>query len=169
MSNKELDLEPSQLMITKTDLSGKLTYCNQSFIKVSGYTEQQLINQSFEQFCHSDMPSGVFHLMWQTLKQKREFNGYFKFNTAAGDSYWAFVNITPFYGTTSVVAGYTCAMRQPNPAATMMFSMYYEQMCDLEGGSKNESSAKASLQLLIELLSATGDDYEASVFKLQFS
>jgi hypothetical protein len=47
--------------------------------------------------------------------------------------------------------------------------MYYEQMCDLEGGSKNESSAKASLQLLIELLSATGDDYEASVFKLQFS
>ncbi len=118
---------------------------------------------------HSDMPNGIFLLMWQTLKQKREFNGYFKLLTQNGDNYWTFANITPFYSVGSKVAGYTCAMRQPNPAAVMMFSMYYEQMRDHEGNSNDNSLAQASLDLLLELVSATGDDYEASVFKLQFS
>ncbi|MCJ8268781.1 MAG: hypothetical protein MJK04_05185 [Psychrosphaera sp.] len=50
-----------------------------------------------------------------------------------------------------------------------MFSMYYEQMLEQEGGQRNDAVGKASVTLLTELLSAMGDDYEASVFKLQFS
>jgi hypothetical protein len=47
--------------------------------------------------------------------------------------------------------------------------MYYEQMLEEEGSNPTEQDAKKSLQLLTDLVSATGDDYEASVFKLQFS
>jgi len=169
MSDKELELDTNRLLITKTDLNGKLIYCNQSFIEVSGFNEEQLFNQHFESIKHTDMPNGIFHLMWQTVRQKKEFNGYLKFRCHNGDSYWTFTNVTPFYNVTGSIAGYTYAMRQPNAAATMMFSMYYEQMKEQENGQSSDSSAKSSLKLLIDLLSAMGDDYEASVFKLQFS
>jgi PAS domain S-box-containing protein len=169
MSSKELDIGPNQLVITKSDPAGKITYCNQSFFELSGYTEQELIGQPHNIFRHPDMPSGLFYLLWQTLGQKKEFNGFIKNITKSGDSYWAFTNITPVYSATGQLTGYTCAKRQANSAAETLFSMYYEQMADEEQGQKNDASAKRSLQLLIDMLSATGDSYEASVFKLQFS
>ena len=169
MSNQELEIRSDQLMITKCDLNGKITYCNQSFIEISGYTEAELIGQTFALIRHSDMPKGIFFKMWQSLKNQREFNGFIKNKTKKDDHYWTFANITPCHNVSGNISGYTCAMRQPNPAAIMMFSMYYEQMLAQEAGQRNEEAAKASLKLLIEQLSAMGDDYEACVFKLQFS
>lgn len=169
MSNTELELDTDQLLITKSDPNGKITYCNRRFIEFSGYTEQQLIGQSYDLIRHPQMPCGLFYLMWQTLKQKREFNGFIKNKTKNNDEYWAFINITPSYNVAGQLTGYTSASRQPNPAAIMMFSMYYEQMLEHENGQRHESAAQQSLNALLEQLSIMGDDYEASVFKLQFS
>ncbi|NQZ07444.1 MAG: PAS domain-containing protein [Algicola sp.] len=169
MSNNELDISPDQLIISKTNSSGKITYCNPNFIKLTGYSEKELIGQSHNIVRHPEMPCGIFYLMWQTLRQNKEFNGFIKNKTKTNDSYWAFTNITPVHSLAGQLMGYTCAKRQPNTAATMMFSMYYEQMLEQEGGQRNDAVGKASVTLLTELLSAMGDDYEASVFKLQFS
>ena len=166
MSDKELELASDQLLIVKTDANGKFTYCNQSFIQIFGYQEQQILGQHFESIKHQDMPKGIYHLLWDTVKQKREFNGYLKICTNNGNHYWTFANITPFYDSIGSIAGYTCALRHPNLGAVTMFAMYYEQMREEE---QITNDAKASLNQLIELLSAMGDDYEASVFKLQFS
>lgn len=169
MSEKELDFKSNQLLITKTDLNGKFTYCNHDFIQLIGFTERELLGQRFQSVCHYDMPHGIDHLMWKTLKQKREFNFFIKLKTKQNNSCWAFANATPFYNVAGGLSGYTCSLRAPNPAATMMFAMYYEQMLEMENKQKTDAVAQQSLELLTELLSATGDDYEASVFKLQFS
>lgn len=169
MSEKELDFESNQLLITKTDLNGKFTYCNFDFIQLMGFTEKELLNQPFNKIYHADMPHGIDSLMWKTLKQKRQFNFFIKLKTKLNDSCWAFANITPFFNVAGGLAGYTCSLRSPNPAATMMFAMYYEQMLEQENNQKTDTVAQQSLELLTDLLSATGDDYEASVFKLQFS
>lgn len=166
MSDKELELASDQLLIVKTDANGKFTYCNQSFIQVMGYPEQQILGRHFESIKHQDMPKGIYQLLWNTVKQKREFNGYLKICTQSGDNYWTFANINPFYDSIGAISGFTCAMRQPNLGAVTMFAMYYEQMREEE---QNSNDANAALNQLIELLSAMGDDYEASVFKLQFS
>ena len=173
MSDRELELTSNQLLIIKTDLSGKFTYCNQQFIELTEYKENELLGQSLQMIYHTDMPSGINHLLWKTLKEKREFTFFFKFKTKTktktGAFCWSFANMTPFYSVTGSVTGYTCSFRAPNSAATMMFGMYYEQMKEQEQGQTPEKGAQLSLQLLTDLLSATGDDYEASVFKLQFS
>jgi aerotaxis receptor len=169
MSNKELELSADQLIITKSDPTGKIIYCNQDFIELSGYSERELIGQPHSLLRHKEMPAGIFYLLWHTLKQKKEFNGFIQSRCKNGDSYWAFTNISPVYSLNNQLLGYTGAQRQPNPAATTLFSMYYEQMLEEEGSNPTEQDAKKSLQLLTDLVSATGDDYEASVFKLQFS
>ena len=169
MSEKELDFESNQLLITKIDLSGEFTYCNHNFIELIGHTEKELLGQRLQFVSHDDMPHGIDHLMWKTLKQKREFNFFIKLKTKQNNICWAFANARPFYNVTGGVSGYTCSLRAPNPAATMMFAMYYEQMSEIENKQKTDTVAQQSLELLNELLSATGDDYEASFFKLQFS
>ena len=169
MPEREIDIHPQQLIVSKTDPRGHITYCNQEFVQLSGYTELELLGQPHSIVRHNDMPAGFFYLMWQELKQEKEFNGFIKNRTRNGDSYWAFTNITPMYDMADKLLGYTCTKRHPNPAATTLFAMHYEQMLEMEGGSRNEASAQTSAALLLELLSATGDNYEASVFKLQFS
>lgn len=169
MNNQELDITSDQLIVSKTNPAGKITYCNQDFIELSGYNESELVGQPHSIIRHPEMPCGIFHLMWQTLKQNKEFNGLVKNKTKSGNSYWAFTNITPVHSLSGQLTSYTCAKRQPNPAAITMFSMYYEQMLEHEAGQRNEAVAKQSVTLLTELLSAMGDNYETSVFKLQFS
>ncbi len=169
MSDTELELTATQLVISKSDLNGKITYCNHEFIKLSGYSENELIGQPHNIMRHPDMPAGLFHLMWQTLKQKQEFNGFIKNRCKNGDHYWVFANITPVYDLNGKLTGYTSACRKPNPAASTLFGMYYEQMLETEQGDHSDSTLKQSLNQLTEQLDAMGDNYEASVFKLQFS
>lgn len=169
MSQTELEMGANQLIVSKSDSAGKITYCNQCFIELTGYTENELIKQPHNIIRHPDMPGGIFYLMWQTLKQKHEFNGFIKNKTKDGNCYWAFTNITPVLNPNGQITGYTSASRAPNIAATSLFEMFYEQMLESENGNTSESACKQSLQQLNELLNAMGDNYEASVFKLQFS
>lgn len=164
-----MTISPDQLIISKSDPAGKITYCDQAFITLSGYSEDQLIGQPHNILRHPDMPAGLFYLMWQTLKEKREFNGFIKNRSKQGDSYWALINITPMFSPDGQLSGYTSASRAPNPAATTLFGIYYEQMLDSEKNHHRKDAAQQSLNQLSDMLLAMGDNYEASVFKLQFS
>lgn len=169
MSNKELQLQTNQLLIFKTDVHGKLIYCNHEFLKVTGYNQTELLGESIQVLNHSDMPHGIEHLLWDTLKTKNEFHYFFKIITKQAKSCWTFAKITPFNIGSSTLLGYNCILREASYAAITMFSMYYEQMRDRESNQTSDLAAQTSLDLLTSLISATGDDYEACVFKLQFS
>ena len=85
MSNKELVLDEGNLITSKTDLKGKIIYCNEHFIAFAGMPESKLLGAPHNIIRHPDMPRGVFKLLWNTLKQDQEFFGFVKNGCKNGD------------------------------------------------------------------------------------
>ncbi len=78
ISNIEYPITDETLIVSKTDLKGKLIYFNDQFVQASGFTEQELIGQPHNIIRHPDMPPEAFENLWdhaqgrQALGRRRE-------------------------------------------------------------------------------------------------
>ena len=82
-------------LVSVTDLKGRITYCNSSFIEVSGYSERELLGQPHNIVRHPDMPAEAFRDMWRTIESGRPWTGLVKNRRKSGDHYWVQANATP--------------------------------------------------------------------------
>ncbi len=71
-------MREDDFIVSKTDLKGRITYCNRIFIEFSGYSEAELLGAQHNIVRHPDMPRGVFQFLWDTLGQKTECFAYVK-------------------------------------------------------------------------------------------
>lgn len=83
-------MREGDFIVSKTDLKGRITYGNEIFIKMSGYSEHELLNAPHNILRHKDMPAVVFKLLWDRLKAKTAINAYVKNRCKNGDFYWVF-------------------------------------------------------------------------------
>lgn len=82
-------------LVSKTDLMGKITYANDEFAKISGYTKDELIGKSQNIVRHPDVANSVYKEMWQTIKNKRIWRGEVKNEKKDGTYYVVFAIIMP--------------------------------------------------------------------------
>jgi len=82
-------------LISTTDLQGNITYCNEAFVAISGYTREELIGSPHNLVRHPDMPPPVFGHMWATLKEGKPWMGIVKNRCKNGDFYWVSAYVTP--------------------------------------------------------------------------
>ena len=82
-------------IVSKTDKSGRITYANSKFCKISGYEENELIGKAHNIVRHEDMPKSAFKEMWKTILAKKSWSGVVKNRTKSGDSYTVEVTINP--------------------------------------------------------------------------
>ena len=94
-TQREIPVADDDLIVSKTDATGRLTYVNRTFMRISNFPEHALLGQQHNIVRHPDMPRGVYRLMWETLKAEREFFGVIKNMTADGDFYWFFLPTSP--------------------------------------------------------------------------
>ena len=94
-TNVERFLEPGQPIVTKTDLRGYITYANESFVRISGYTREELIGVNHNIVRHADMPAVAFADMWRTIAAGSPWRGIVKNRTKSGDFYWVEAYVTP--------------------------------------------------------------------------
>ncbi|MEZ5822411.1 MAG: methyl-accepting chemotaxis protein [Xanthobacteraceae bacterium] len=97
VTNNEYHLNEDTLIVSKTDLKGKLTYFNQQFVDAAGFTEDELINQPHNIVRHPDMPPEAFENLWDTLKAGKPWAGAVKNRRKNGDFYWVLASATPIY------------------------------------------------------------------------
>jgi PAS domain S-box-containing protein len=97
-SGREIFFPASELIVSKTDLKGRLTYANRLFCRVAGYTEAELIGEQHSIVRHPDMPRSVFKLLWDTIEDRREIFAYVKNMAKNGDHYWVYAHVTPSFG-----------------------------------------------------------------------
>jgi aerotaxis receptor len=95
VTQKEVFLEPGKPIVTKTDLKGRITYANESFVSISGFTREELIGQSHNIVRHPDMPPEAFEDMWNTIKAGQPWRGLVKNRAKNGDHYWVEAFATP--------------------------------------------------------------------------
>jgi len=82
-------------LISATDPSGKIIYCNDEFASISGYTREELVGSPHNLVRHPDMPPAVFGLMWSYLKSGKSWMGIVKNRCKNGDYYWVSAYVTP--------------------------------------------------------------------------
>ena len=112
VSNKEAHLRDDSLIVSKTDLKGRITYVNKDFLEISGFSEAELIGEPHNIVRHPDMPPEAFADLWETLKAGRPWTGMVKNRCKNGDHYWVVANVTPIVES-SRITGYMSVRRKP--------------------------------------------------------
>jgi aerotaxis receptor len=163
---REVFLGPDEMIITKTDSTGHITYANRVFMRIVGYAEHQLLGQPHNIIRHPDMPRGAFRLLWKTLQSGREFFGVVKNYTANGDFYWVFANITPDYGIDHTLQGYFSVRRQAEKSAIDVVAPVYAEMLRIEAAHSKAQAPDASMEWLVAELARQGTDYEGLMLKI---
>ncbi len=93
----ETQVPENELIISRTDLKGIITYVNDTFADISGYEADELVGKSHNIVRHPDMPSSVFADLWQTIKDGKTWDGYVKNLRKDGGYYWVFAEISGVY------------------------------------------------------------------------
>ncbi len=84
-------------MVSKTDLMGDITYVNDMFCGISGYTKEELIGQSHNIVKHPDTPPETFAQLWETIRNGERWEGKLKNQAKDGEAYFVKSNIIPIY------------------------------------------------------------------------
>ncbi len=93
----EYPIRDDTLIVSKTDTKGKLTYFNEQFVAVSGFTDAELMGQPHNIIRHPDMPAEAFEDLWATLKAGKPWVGAVKNRRKNGDYYWVLASATPIW------------------------------------------------------------------------
>ena len=95
VSNIELTLPDGIVIVSKTDLKGIITYCNNTFVEISGYSRDELLSSSHNIVRHPDMPPEAFADLWKTIKSNKPWQGIVKNRRKDGGFYWTAAIVTP--------------------------------------------------------------------------
>ena len=113
LSGRERSFPAEQHLISATDTRGVITYCNDEFAEISGFTREELVGSPHNLVRHTDMPPAVFGHMWDYLKSGRSWMGIVKNRCKNGDHYWVSAYVTPIKENGQVV-GYESVRSKPN-------------------------------------------------------
>jgi PAS domain S-box-containing protein len=114
ISGVEQFFDDDEIIVSKTDLKGKITYCNDVFLRIAGYSERDCLGQPHAMIRHPEMPRSVFALMWKTIEAGNEIFAYVKNRCKNGDHYWVLAHVTPSRDQAGKIIGYHSNRRVPD-------------------------------------------------------
>jgi len=92
-TNVENIIGSTDLIVSKADAEGNITYVNPIFIKISGYSQGKLIEEPHSMLRHPDMPKVIFKYLWDNLKEGRDVVAYVKNLCKDGSFYWVLATV----------------------------------------------------------------------------
>ena len=156
-------MRDEDFIVSKTDLKGRITYCNQIFINMAEYSEEELLEKPHSIIRHPDMPKAVFRYLWETIPKKEEVFAYVINKTKNNNAYWVYANITASLDEKGNIVDYYSVRRRPNPKALEVIIPLYKKMLEVE---KN-SGVDASFKILTDILHDKGVGYNELISSLQ--
>ena len=161
--NKEHMVEESAFLVSKTDLKGRITYCNEPFLKIVGAKQAEVLGKPHNIVRHPDMPRAIFKLLWEHIKDKEEIFAYVKNKSFDGGYYWVFANITASVDDRNNTVGYYSVRRKPNPKAIEVIEPIYQKLLSVE----KSGGMDASMKFLTDFLKEKNLSYDEFVNNLQ--
>lgn len=148
VTGRNLELPKDANILSTTSPQSHITYVNPDFIKISGFTEEELLGQPHNIIRHPDMPPAAFEHMWSTLKSGRSWMGLVKNRCKNGDHYWVSAYVTPIAKNGSIVE-YQSVRTKPEPEQVLAAEKLYAQ---LRSGKAARPKWAASFSVKILLL-----------------
>ncbi|MEZ5963721.1 MAG: PAS domain-containing protein [Planctomycetota bacterium] len=156
-----------EIIVSKTDTRGVITYANDVFIRVSGFAEHELIGAPHNLIRHPAMPRCVFKYLWDTIAARHEVFAYVVNMARNGDHYWVLAHVTPTFDSRGEIVGYHSNRRVPDRRAVAAVEPVYAALLatEAEHASKVEGMA-ASMQVLLATLQDRRQSYDEFVWEL---
>lgn len=133
VKDEEVPFPEGKLIVSRTDVNGIITHCNQSFVDMSGYAESELIGQPHYILRHPDMPAVAFKGLWDTIGKGVKWHGYVKNLRKDGRYYWVFATVVPNVRDGHTV-GYTSVRRKPSRVQVQACVELYAKLKQEEAG-----------------------------------
>ena len=95
-----------ELIVSKTNPKGFITYGNDIFIDMSGFTERELLGAPHNIIRHPHMPKCIFKLLWDVIQGGGEIFAYVVNRAKNGDHYWVYAHVTPWLDKSGTIEGY---------------------------------------------------------------
>ncbi len=152
-----------EIIVSKTDLKGRITYANEVFLRIAGLREFEVIGAPHSLIRHPDMPRCVFNLLWKTIESGKEIFAYVINMAVNGDHYWVFAHVTPSMDAEGRVIGYHSNRRVADRAALDKVIPLYKELVDIENKASNRKEgllhSEAHLLTLLEKLNVSYDEF----------
>jgi PAS domain S-box-containing protein len=163
-TGREQTFGREEIIVSKTDLKGIITYGNDVFLRVAGYTEEEILGAPHSILRHPDMPRVVFALLWETIQSGKEIFAYVKNLARNGDYYWVLAHVTPTFSDGRIV-GYHSMRRWPDPRIVSKFEPIYAELLAIEQRAPDKRSGiEQARSALVAKLGALGTTWDALMF-----
>ncbi|HWJ66812.1 MAG TPA: PAS domain-containing protein [Nocardioides sp.] len=163
----EKTFRPDQIIVSKTDPQGRLTYVNDLFVDISGYRESDLLGKPHNIIRHPEMPRAVFELLWRQISSGTEIFAYVVNLSADGSHYWVLAHVTPTFDQRGGIVGYHSNRRTAERTALERIRELYARLCAEEARHPSAREAVAAgTALLDQTLAEAGMTYDEFVWSL---
>ena len=161
ITEHEINVGPTDVIVSTTDLKGVITYANDVFVKISGYTRAELIGKPHNILRHPHMPKAVFKYLWTELLAGRSLYAFVKNRAKNGDFYWVKVYAMPIMknGQIEKLISYR---QQINNYAKNVANNLYATLVEYE----KTHSVDESLNVLVNFLTSRNLSYNDFIDRL---
>ncbi len=127
VTGNEQHFDETRRIVSTTDLKGRITYANEDFVAISGFSREELYGKSHNIVRHPDMPPAAFEDLWRTVKAGKPWMGIVKNRCKNGDHYWVDAYVTPVFENGEIV-GYQSVRTRPERAHVKAAERLYSRL-----------------------------------------
>jgi len=168
LTGVELFFQPDEVIVSKTDLKGIITYANMTFAKMAEITRKEAIGKPHNFIRHPHMPKCVFKLLWETISSGQEIFAYVVNRSAKGNEYWVLAHVTPSLDKNGKIVGYHSNRRVPNRQVLddVIKPLYADLLKIEKEASTKQVGLENSFQRLSETIEQSGKKYNHFIMTL---
>ncbi|WP_082280895.1 methyl-accepting chemotaxis protein [Leptospira kirschneri] len=152
ITNQEIKVPINSVLISRTDMKGRISYVSQDFANISGFSEEEMLGEPHNLIRHPDVPSEIFREMWETIKNGNPWSGIVKNRAKSGDHYWVDATVTPVMSE-GAISGYMSVRKKATQDQIQRAEILFSQL-------KNTKSffwkLEKGIQILFKKLGLSG-------------
>ena len=146
----EKEVRNIDLIVSKSDKEGNITYVNPIFIKISGYTQGELFEKPHSILRHPDMPKVIFKYLWENLHKSNDVVAYVKNLCKDGSYYWVLATVKTAKNPDGTFRNYMSTRRAITQSAKETISNLYKELLDAKENQSIEHSQEMFKIFLIQ-------------------
>ena len=163
----ERTFREDEIIVSKTDERGVITYANKTFLQIALYSEAEVLGQPHSLIRHPDMPRCVFKLLWDTIQAGDEIFAYVKNMAKNGDFYWVFAHVTPTFNDRQEITGYHSNRRKPDTRQIRTVDALYKKLKQEEDSHSDwKQGIAAATEIVLQAAAAKHMQYDEFVFSI---
>lgn len=168
ITGKERYFGDDDIIVSKTDLKGRITYANRLFMSLADLDENDALDHPHSLVRHPDMPRCIFQLLWETIQDGREIFAYVKNRAMNGDHYWVYAHVTPSFDSHGKITGYHSTRRKPNRDILQrdILPLYDKILTAERGVTDRKAGQQAGMKVLQDVVKSTGKAYHEFILTL---